>query len=174
MLLKNENIYLRAVEPEDLELLYRWENNPELWLVGNTRQPYSLYMLKQYIQQQTENDIYESRHLRFMIVTCDHNEAVGTVDLFDFDIHNSHIALGLYVADEFQGKGYATQALHLTEEYVFEFLKINQLYCHIAASNTASRRMFEKEKYETNGILKNWIKTPEGFENIIVFQRFKS
>ena len=41
--LENETIRLRALEPEDLELLYRWENNPELWSLGNTMSPYSRY-----------------------------------------------------------------------------------------------------------------------------------
>ena len=36
MLLSNDRVRLRALEPEDLELLYRWENDPELWEVGNT------------------------------------------------------------------------------------------------------------------------------------------
>ena len=172
MKLNNENISLRAVEPQDLELLYRWENNPEVWDVGNTRQPYSRYMLKQYIVQQTENDIYESKQLRMMIEEKVTSAVVGTVDLFDLDIHNSRIALGLYVHGEFRGKGYATQALHLIEDYTFEFLKLNQLYCHISVNNHSSRSIFEKEGYETNGVLKRWIKTASGFEDIIVFQRF--
>lgn len=172
MLLENENIRLRAVEPQDLDRLYEWENNAALWIVGNTRQPYSKFALKQYIQQ-TDSDIYESRQLRLMITDKLSGETVGTVDLFDFDIHHSRIALGLFVDLTKQGKGYATQALHITENYVFNFLKINQLYCHIAEKNTASRGMFEKEGYETNGVLKNWINTPDGFENIIVFQRFR-
>ena len=172
MLLENEILKLRAVEPEDLDRLYAWENNPQLWAVGNTRQPYSNYLIKQYIVN-SEKNIYESQQLRLMMVCKKTNKTVGTVDLFDFDIHNSRIALGLYVDPEFQGQGFAKAALHITEDYVFNFLKINQLYCHIAETNTASRTMFEKEKYETNGILKNWIKTSEGFENIIVFQRFK-
>jgi diamine N-acetyltransferase len=100
-------------------------------------------------------------------------ETVGTVDLFDFDIHHSRIALGLFVDPAFQGKGFARESLHLIEEYIFNYLKINQLYCQISESNTASRHMFENEGYETNGILKNWIKTPQGFENIIVFQQFR-
>jgi diamine N-acetyltransferase len=107
-----------------------------------------------------------------MMVSVATDETVGTVDLFDFDIHNDRIALGLYVDEAFQGNGYAKSALKLVEDYVFNFLRINQLYCHIAETNTASRTMFEKEGYETNGILKSWIKTPEGFDNIIVFQRF--
>lgn len=172
-MLQNETILLRAVEPEDLEVLYKWENDTSIWDVGNTRQPYSMYMLKQYIDQVDKN-IYEAGQLRLMIVNKITKNAIGTVDLFDLDMHHSRIALGLYIESANQGKGYATQTLHLIENYVFNFLQINQLYCQISISNTASKLMFEKEKYETNGILKNWIKTPNGYEDIIVFQRFRT
>ena len=171
-MLENEIIRLRAIEPEDLDRLYAWENNPQLWAVGNTRNPYSRFQLKQYIAG-SDKDIYESLQLRLMMVRVDTGETVGTVDLFDFDIHHSRIALGLFVDPTFQGKGFARESLHLIEEYIFNYLKINQLYCQISESNTASRQMFEKEGYETNGFLKDWIKTPDGFENIIVFQQFR-
>ncbi|MDD4971086.1 MAG: GNAT family N-acetyltransferase [Paludibacter sp.] len=171
MLLENENILLRAVEPEDLDRLYAWENNTQLWDVGNTRNPYSKYVLKQYIVD-SDKDIYESKQLRLMMVSAKTGETVGTVDLFDFDIHNSRIALGLFVDAAYQGNGYARESLHLIEEYVFTYLKINQLYCHISENNIASMRMFEQEKYEKTGLLKDWIKTANGFENIVVFQQF--
>ena len=173
MLLENEIIKLRALEPEDLDRLYAWENNSQLWSVGNTRNPYSKFMLKQYISQ-TDKDIYDSKQLRLMIVSKVTGETVGTVDLFDFDIHHSRIALGLFVDTQFQGKGYAKASLKLVEEYVFDYLKINQLYVHIAENNTTSIRMFENENFEKTGILKNWIKTVDGFENIILFQQFKA
>jgi diamine N-acetyltransferase len=171
MLLKNEHIHLRPVEPEDLELLYHWENNPEIWSISDTRQPYSRFALRQYIADSDKN-IYEIRQMRLMIVDNKSKETVGTVDLYDFDIHNSRIALGLFVDQSQQRKGYAKSALKLTEEYVFNFLKLNQLYCYISEKNTASRTMFKNEGYCSDTILKNWIKTVEGFENIIVFQRF--
>ena len=171
-MLENENIRLRAVEPEDLDRLYAWENNTRLWDVGNTRNPYSRFVLKQYIVD-SDKDIYESKQLRLMMVSAQTGETVGTVDLFDFDIHNSRIALGLFVDAAYQGKGYAKQSLHLVEEYVFGYLKINQLYCHIAENNTPSIRLFEQENYYKNGLLKDWIKTVNGFENIVLFQQFK-
>ena len=142
-MLENENIRLRAVEPEDLDRLYAWENNTRLWDVGNTRNPYSRFVLKQYIVD-SDKDIYESKQLRLMMVSVQTGETVGTVDLFDFDIHNSRIALGLFVDAAYQGKGYAKESLHLVEEYVFDYLKINQLYCHISEKNTPSIRLFEQ------------------------------
>jgi diamine N-acetyltransferase len=166
---ENNHIILRAVEPEDLELLYLWENDTQLWSVGNTRIPYSKFALKQYIAQ-SHQDIYESKQLRLMIVDISSNVPIGTVDLFDFEPHHSRIAFGLFVAPQHQGKGIAKMALSLLEDYVFSFLKINQLYCHIAASNTASRTMFEQQNYLQSGYLHHWIKTINGYEDIIVFQ----
>ena len=169
---ENDKIRLRALEPEDLDRLYLWENNPLLWDVGNTRNPYSRFILKQYIIQ-SDKDIYDNKQLRLMMVSTETGETVGTVDLFDLDIHHSRVALGLFVDPTFQGKGYARASLHVVEDYVFNFLKTNQLYCHISETNTASRLLFEKEGYETNGILKNWIRTMDGYENIILFQLFR-
>ncbi len=169
--LESENIRLRALEPEDLEVLYRWENDSSLWIAGNTRTPYSKFQLREYIAQ-AKNDIYSDGALRLMMVDKISGNTVGTVDLFDFDIHHSRVALGLFVAEEFQGKGFASQSLKLVEDYVFNFLKINQLYVQIAEKNSASRKLFEKD-YELNGILRNWVKTPDGFENILTYQKFK-
>lgn len=171
-MLEDKKILLRAVEPEDLDVLFAWENNVALWDVGNTRQPYSRFALKQYISQ-VDTNIYESGQVRFMIVNREDSCVAGTVDLFDFDIHHSRIAFGLFVEDKYKGKGIATSALHLIEHYVFDFLNINQMYCHISILNTASKMMFEKEKYEVNGVLKNWIRTQYGYEDVLVFQRFK-
>jgi diamine N-acetyltransferase len=75
------------------------------------------------------------------------------------------------VAPQHQGKGFAKAALQLVESYVFNFLKINQLYCHIAASNKASINMFTKENF-TKTKLTDWIKSESGFEDVFVFQQF--
>lgn len=172
MLLSDNLIFLRAPEPEDLDLLYQWENMTHYWETGNTRQPYSRFALKKYISQ-CHRDIYETHQLRLMMVDNETTAAVGTVDLFDFDLHHSRVALGLFVAPEHKKKGYATAALHLIESYVFGFLKLNQLYCHIASTNTASIHMFTNEKFE-QVVLRNWIKTRNGYEDVVLFQQFAS
>ena len=173
MLLENDILRLRAVEPEDLDRLYAWENNPQLWEVGNARNPYSRFVLRQYIVD-SDKDIYESKQLRLMMVSVETGDTVGTVDLFDFELHHSRIALGLFVDPKYKGKGYARTSIQLVEEYVFDFLKVNQLYCDIAENNKASMHLFEQEEYERNGLLKDWVKTANGFENIVVFQRFRN
>lgn len=38
-------IHLRAIEPEDLDVLYNIENDTEVWNVSTTNVPYSRYIL---------------------------------------------------------------------------------------------------------------------------------
>ena len=77
------NISLRPLEPEDVETLYQWENNMEIWQVSNTKTPYSKYILAQYIKESVK-DIYETKQLRLIIQNED-EIPVGAVDLFDFE-----------------------------------------------------------------------------------------
>ena len=48
--LKGEKLYLRALEPEDLEFLHELENNEEFWEVSATQAPFSKYILKKYLE----------------------------------------------------------------------------------------------------------------------------
>jgi len=48
-ILENSVVKLRAPEPTDIETLYTWENNMEIWTVINTITPFSRFLLKKYI-----------------------------------------------------------------------------------------------------------------------------
>ena len=62
-------VHLRAMEPEDLEVLYQMENDPSTWDVSNFSVPYSKYVLKQYIEN-SQCDMFADKQLRLMIVRC--------------------------------------------------------------------------------------------------------
>ena len=77
--LKGNNIYLRALEPEDLEFIYKIENNESVWEVSNTQTPYSRFLIRQYLEN-AHQDIYEAKQLRLAICLNDTFEAVGLID----------------------------------------------------------------------------------------------
>ena len=55
----NERIRLRAMEPEDLELICEMENDPQQWDISNFTVPYSRYVMKQYTVSYTHLDVYK-------------------------------------------------------------------------------------------------------------------
>ena len=64
-MLKGPRLFLRALEPSDVEVLYRWENDPAVWEVSHTLVPFSKKTLSDFVH--SEQDIYLARQARFMI-----------------------------------------------------------------------------------------------------------
>ena len=44
MKLEYGKIRFRALEPEDIDILFEWENDAEIWEISNTFEPYSKYI----------------------------------------------------------------------------------------------------------------------------------
>ena len=93
--LKGETVFLRALEPEDLEFIHAVENDESIWEVSNTQTPYSKFLIKEYLEQ-AHKDIYEVKQLRLVI--SDYQDAtLGLIDLFDFDFKNKRAGVGLLI-----------------------------------------------------------------------------
>ncbi|GHT18440.1 N-acetyltransferase [Bacteroidia bacterium] len=170
-LLENDTLLLRALEPEDLDTLYRWENDTELWCVGSTLTPYSKFTLREYLAKQQQHDIFQTNQLRLMIIEKQSATPVGTIDLFDFDPLNGRAGIGILVDKPFRGRGLAMQSLQLMGDYAFEILHLQQIYAHVPLTNQPSLRLLQKAGYEQSGVLKNWLKTPSGYADVAVMQR---
>lgn len=173
MYLQNETIRLRALEPEDLDQLYNWENDTDVWAVSNAVEPYSRYILKEYIAY-SDKTIYEKKQLRLMIVVNDTQKVVGAIDIFDFDAHNRRAGIGILIDGAYRQKGYAGMALDLVKEYCFKFLHLNQLYAHITSNNGSSRALFSSHGFQQSGVLRSWLRDDIGFIDVEVFQLIES
>ncbi|MDR2806040.1 MAG: GNAT family N-acetyltransferase [Dysgonamonadaceae bacterium] len=169
-LLEDETIVLRALEPEDLDWLYRWENDPDLWQYGSTLAPYSRFTLREYLSNAVSQDLFESRQLRVMIVEKASSRPVGTLDLYHFEPMHLRAGVGVFIDSDYRRKGFAGQALQLMKEYASRILLLKQLYAYVPASNQPSYRLFQKSGYREAGLLKAWIKTSEGFTDVYLMQ----
>lgn len=170
--LESGTLLLRALEPEDLPLLYKWENNTQWWDGGNTLVPYSKYILREYLIN-SDKPIFETKQLRLMITLKDSNQTIGMIDLYDFEPHHNRAGVGIMIDIQHQQKGYAAQALRLLTDYAFNFLHMSQLYAYIATDNMASVKLFSSVGFQQSGILKQWIKSPQGYKDVSIYQLIK-
>lgn len=165
-----EKVNLRALEPEDLELLYEWENNDSYWIISNTVTPFSKYTLKRYLENSHKN-VFETGQLRLMIELIPEKKTIGTIDVFDFDPYHKRAGLGILIADEKERKkGYATMALRGLINYCFGTLQLHQIYCNILSNNNESMELFKKLGFMEIGKKKEWIKTNDGYLDEFMFQ----
>lgn len=164
-------ITLRALEPIDVDTLYRWENDTSIWEAGSTLAPFSRKQLWDYIDTY-DGDIYSARQLRLMIDITGPRETVGTLDLYDFDPANSRCAVGIFVAPEWQRHGYAREALDTVAAHLRRHLSLHQLYAVVADTNTTSRALFENAGYAPAAHLRQWLRRADTYTDATLYQKF--
>jgi diamine N-acetyltransferase len=168
--LKGENIYLRALEPNDLEFVYAMENDQSIWEVSNTQTPYSRFLVKQYLEN-AHQDIYEAKQLRLAICQDEDFPALGLIDLFDFDPQNRRAGIGIVIQSiNNRNKNIGSEALHLMIQYAFHNLNLHQLYANIATDNLASLALFTKFGFQEIGVKKDWTLVNGTFKDEALFQ----
>lgn len=171
--ISGEHVCLRAIEPEDLDLLYRIENDPALWEISNFTVPYSRFALKQYIEN-SQNDVYADKQIRLMIICRSDQEVLGTIDITDFVPLHSRAAVGIAMLNEHRHKGYGKEALDLLCSYAFDFLQFKQLYAQIPADNEVSLAVFASCGFVRSGILKDWLLVEGQYKDAIMMQRINN
>jgi diamine N-acetyltransferase len=170
MFLKGDHTYLRALEPTDLDFLYTLENDTTVWHVGNTLTPYSKFVLEQYLEN-AALDIYTIKQLRLVICNQAH-EAIGAIDLFDFDPLHRRAGVGIVVSAPYRGKGHAAEALHLLLHYCQHTLQLHQVYCSVTATNHSSIKLFKQAGFEEIGIRRDWLRKSDGdWDDVVELQR---
>lgn len=171
MKLTDDKITLRALEPSDIDVMYRWENDAELWRYGSTVAPFSRKQIWEYISGY-DSDIFSARQLRLMIVDNATGEAVGALDLTDFDPVNQRAAIGIFVDKSRQRMGYASSAVELVTGYCAERLGMHQLWAIVPADNSPSRSLFTSCGFKISGRLQSWVKTRTSYCDAYIYQKF--
>ncbi len=168
-----KRVTLRAVEPEDLDALYRYENDTELWAVGSTLAPYSRKQIHDYVATYSA-DIYAERQLRLMVTDADTGVTVGTVDLTDFSPADMRAQVGILIDTPFQRMGYGKSALETLLHYCRVTLQLHQVYAIVPAANEASMRLFRSCGFRTSGRLRSWLRRAGSYSDAIIFQKLNN
>lgn len=167
--LKGQKVYLRALEPEDLDLVHKIENNEDFWEISATQTPYSKFLIRQYLEN-AHRDIYDIKQLRLVICTKRHR-AVGLIDVFDLEPKDQRAAIGILIANKKdRKKGYGSESLSLLCEYCFKYLGLHQLYANVTAENTNSMRIFENNGFRKVGLKKDWTMFNGKFKDEFLYQ----
>ncbi len=161
---------LRAIEPEDLDLLYLIENDKNLWQVGATNVPYSRYTLHDYIANSSD-DIFADRQVRLMVEN-DEGETIGIADLVQFSPQHLRAEVGIVIMNAQRRKGYATAAIEALCDYALRIVHLHQLYAVVDENNEAAVALFRKAGFSTGNTLNEWLFDGHEYHNALLMQRF--
>ena len=147
-------VKLRAIEREDLPLLHKWANDPEIWkMLGGWHFPSNMKYMEGWFDNLGSNPNKQN----FAIETVEHG-LIGTVNLVDIDWKNNNAFTGLQLGDkDIRGKGYGVDTFMAIQKYAFEELHLERLDGSVIEYNDPGFGFITKHcGWKEEGRQRNW------------------
>ena len=90
----------------------------------------------------------------FIIARSSDDEAVGYIQLSNIDKFNQFGYLGICLAKEFWGSGYAKESLNLLNEYASSILSLRKILLLVRHDNHRAINFYKKAGFDAIGTLK--------------------
>lgn len=164
------NICLRPLEPSDLDFIFRWENDPDLWIYSDSTAPLSRRIIINYLKDY-DLDVFRTGQLRLMIEEKSSGQQVGLIDLYEASPVHSRAMIGIFIIPARRRLNYALETLNHIAKYASTKLGLHQLAANILEDNLSARKTFEKAGYTHTATLRDWQHSPLGYKNILLYQK---
>jgi RimJ/RimL family protein N-acetyltransferase len=144
--LKSERINLQPLRMEDAQEVFSYRSDPEIFRFQSW-QPKTIEDVREFL----ETRIVGEPHLPdtwFQLSICKNNpyEFIGDCGIHFLKNDPSQVEIGITLKRWYHGLGYATEALELVFQYVFDDLKKHRIYASVDPNNLASIRLCERMK----------------------------
>ena len=154
MNIKGNKVTLKAIEREELELLQKWSNDPEInYMLGGWHFPSSRQDQEKWFNSLSVNSVNQ----RFAIHTEDLG-LIGMANLVDINWKDRNAFHGMLLGDkDLRGKGYGIDTIMAINKFAFEELGLNRMDTTIISYNEASIGVYTKKcGWKIEGIKKTY------------------
>lgn len=159
------------IEPLDLDQYSQaaeWIADPDInrWLYAEWREHPVDEKLIAVVAMNKRNRLFLIR---------DTGDPVGIAAISQINEIDSHAAIWYFLGDQSRSsKGIATAAIGLLVKHAFEKLGIHSLEASVAKSNMASRRVLEKNNFQSSGCLREAFQYDGTFVDRIMYDRINT
>jgi RimJ/RimL family protein N-acetyltransferase len=139
MFLDSDNIYLRTLERDDLDLFWQWFADREVirYSMGMLIFPFS----KAETQEWLEQTVHDKQVLSLGIVEKASDQLIGYAGITSISNINRSGEYYIFIGNKGSwGKGYGTEVTRLIVNYGFRSLNLHRIMLTVFASNTAGIR----------------------------------
>ncbi|MFE4106222.1 GNAT family N-acetyltransferase [Almyronema epifaneia] len=111
--------------------------------------------------------LQKADELHFILERTADAQAVGYLIMAGLTNPNHNLELcRLVIADK--GRGYGRAALRYAKQLAFETYNAHRLWLDLKVYNHRAKHLYEQEGFVAEGILRECIKTEQGFESLLV------
>lgn len=149
-MLNGKKIELVAFEKKDMQLLHKWNNDPEVIKYFRDPEPESTEQEKKWFER-----LVEKENAKTFTVILD-KQPIGVIYLSQIDWRDRNARLSIIIGEKDKwGKGYGTDAVLTLVEFAFEELNLHRIELDVFAVNKKAIRCYEKAGFAVEGIKKD-------------------
>lgn len=101
-------------------------------------------------------DNNNNNHKRFVIAHKETEEYIGQIDIYKIDWKNRTAELGIVIGfNDYLNKGYGSEAIKLSQEFVFDQMNLNRLQLDVSDFNERAYRCYLKCGFKEEGRLRH-------------------
>jgi len=144
-----ERVLLRTIEVDDLPLIRKWANDPEVRRLTGEAMPMSKAGAEKFLEKVRQ----DSERVWFVIVVKDRDQVIGEAGLLRMFHPWRTTDLTLIIGDrEMRGQGYGTEAILLLLDYAFGYLGFHRVSVGVVGFNERALRFYEKVGFKREGV----------------------
>lgn len=171
--LETKNLILRPLKMSDLDDLYEYANDPDVYKHGMWRP----YPSREDCAEDLEDLVkqYDTDKFWWWALECKaDNKMIGRCDLTDVVPRVGRAEMGYALNKNYWGKGYATEAIQAVLKYAFETMNLNRVAATVLTDNAASIHLLEKVGMQREGTLRQDTKIRGYLEDLHLYAILKS
>lgn len=164
-LLEGRRVYLRPPEIADVPSLYGSFYQPEVRRLTGTTHMLSVEGIANWL----EKVIKDESRLFLFIVDQEKDEVMGDIELLE--MHRVHRSAWIRIAlhrEEYFGKGYGTEAMHLMLNHGFHSLNLHRIELEVYDYNHRAIRTYEKLGFRREGVRREGIFHNHAYHDVIL------
>ncbi|MBN2238900.1 MAG: GNAT family N-acetyltransferase [Dehalococcoidales bacterium] len=149
MLIGN-NVLLRPVRRNDLDLFVKWMNDPDVTRYLPVYLPVTEMAEEKWFEKIALNEKQDTAF--FMIETVGDGKTVGSMELGDINNKDRSGMFGISIGEKgCWGKGIGAEAARLIIDYGFTQLNLHRIWSIVSSSNERSLRLHRKVGFTEEG-----------------------
>lgn len=143
-------VRFRAIEPQDLDTLKKWINDPDTACYLGASWPVSSREQQEWFER-----LCKDRDRKKLAIELAQGELIGLLSLTNIDLLNRSVEVGITIgAAEYRGKGLASRSLRLAVKVLFECFNYHRVWAQILETNEACLHLFQHAGFEQEGVLR--------------------
>ena len=143
-------VRLRAIEPDDWEHFYRWDQDTDSQRSGYFVTPLQSKEAAQKWAEAESTKRPEDDNVRLAIETVD-RVLVGSLNVHGADPRNGNFEYGIYIGRDHWGHGYAADAIRVLLHFMFQERPYQKANATVYAFNDASIALHRKLGFTEEG-----------------------